>query len=163
MNRASKLVTWAAASLLVVSSSVIASSARADGNARIEFPVNVFFPNPCNNENVNLQGASDVMYHTNPTGNGGTHYGVHVRFKGNGSGNQGNDYNVTLMANGEFDAPSSTIGTTLHFQMTYHAEFISKGKAPNFSLEGVIDVGVDNGQPTTIVIVLPFVNAVCKG
>jgi len=162
MVGASKLASWAAASLLLASS-LIAGGARADGNARIEFPITVFFPNPCNGENVSLQGAADVTYHTNPTGTGGTHYGVEVRFKGDGTGNQGNAYVVSLMANGQFDAPTSTVGSTLHFQMTYHAEFISKGKAPNFSLEGQIDVGVDNGQPVNLVIVLPFVNAVCKG
>jgi hypothetical protein len=162
MTRTSKLATWAAASVLLVTSSGIAGLARADGNARFSFPISVFFPNPCNNENVGLQGAVDVTYHTNAAG-GGAHYSVHVRFKGNGTGNQGNAYNVSLMANGDFDAPTSTIGTTLHFQMPYHAEFISKGKAPNFSLEGTIDVGVDNGQPVNIVIVLPFVNAICKG
>ena len=163
MIRASKLATWAAASVLLVSSTVIPSMARADGNARIEFPISVFFPNPCNSENVSLQGAADVMYHTNPTGAGGAHYVVEVRFKGKGSGNLGNDYVVSLLANGQFDAPTSTVGSTLHFQTTYHAEFISKGNAPNFSLEGTIDVGVDNGKPINIVIVLPFVNAVCKG
>jgi hypothetical protein len=163
MFRASKLVTWAAASLLLVGCSVIASVARADGNARVEFPISVLFPNPCNSENVTLHGAADIMYHTNATGAGGAHYVVEVRFKGKGSGNLGNDYVVSLMANGQFDAPTSTVGTTLHFQTTYHAEFISKGSAPNFSLEGTIDVGVDNGVPTNIVIVLPFANAVCKG
>ena len=125
-------------------------------------PISVFFPNPCNNENVSLKGPADVTYHTNTT-SGGAHYSVHVSFKGTGSGNKGNDYVVTLTANGDFDAPSSTVGTTLHFQMPYHAEFVSKGKAPNFSLEGTIDVGVDNGKPVNIVIVFPFVNAVCKG
>ncbi len=163
MVLASKLTRWTAASLLLISTSGIAGMARADGNARFDFPISVFFPNPCNGENVSLQGAADVTYHANATGGGGTHYGVHVRFKGNGSGNQGNSYNVSLMANGEFDAPSSTVGPTNNFQMTYHAEFISKGKAPNFSLEGTIQVGVLNGQPVNIVIVLPFVNAVCKG
>jgi hypothetical protein len=163
MIHASRLATWAAASVLLVSCSVIPSMARADGNARIDFPINVFFPNPCNSENVSLQGAADVMYHTNTTGAGGNHYGVEVRFKGTGTGNLGNNYVVSLLANGQFDAPTSTVGTTLHFQTTYHAEFISKGKAPNFSLEGTIDVGVDNGVPVNIVIVLPFVNAVCKG
>jgi len=160
MIRASKLATWAA--VLLLCSTPIAGTARADGNARIDFPISVFFPNPCNSENVSLHGAVDVMYHTNAAG-GGAHYSVHVEFKGKGSGNQGNDYVVSLIANGNFDAPTGTVGTTLHFLMPYHAEFISKGKAPNFSLEGTIDVGVDNGVPTNIVIVLPFVNAVCKG
>jgi len=60
MFRASKLVTWAAASLLLVGCSVIASVARADGNARVEFPISVLFPNPCNSENVTLHGAADI-------------------------------------------------------------------------------------------------------
>src|SRR5215471_348128 len=103
MVDASKLASWAAASLLLASS-LIAGGARADGNARIEFPITVFFPNPCNGENVSLQGAADVMYHANAAG-AGAHYGVHVRFKGDGSGSLGNGYVVSLMANGEFDAP----------------------------------------------------------
>ena len=161
MALASKQTRWAALALLLCST-VIAGAVRAD-NARIDFPIAVFFPNPCNSENVSLQGAADVSYHANATGAGGTHYSVHLQFKGKGSGNLGNNYNVSLIANGEFDAPTSTVGTTLHFQMPYHAEFTSTGKAPNFSLEGSVDVGVDNGKPVNIVIVLPFVNAVCKG
>jgi hypothetical protein len=162
MIRPSKLATWAAVSVLLVSSSVIAGIARADGTARIEFPISVFFPNPCNSENVSLQGAANVTYHTNPAGPA-TVYVVQVNFNGKGSGNQGNGYVVTLLAGGQFNAPTSTVGNTLHFQMPYHAEFISKGKAPDFSLGGTIDVGVQNGQPVNIVIVLPFVNAVCRG
>ena len=112
MIRASKLATWAA--VLLLCSTPIAGTARADGNARIDFPISVFFPNPCNSENVSLHGAVDVMYHTNAAG-GGAHYSVHVEFKGKGSGNQGNDYVVSLIANGNFERVCSVAHTTIGY------------------------------------------------
>lgn len=141
MHRTWKLATVA----LVVGVVGAAGLAFAGGSTHNEFNGTAGLHNPCNGENLSVSGPLDIQYHEN-AGGGGTHYAVHLTFKGTGSGSQGNSYRTSFVANQQFDTPSGPTPNGMYFDVPFHAQIISQGSASNFSAEGTLRVTVVNGS-----------------
>jgi hypothetical protein len=90
--------------VLVLTSGV--STIQAAGASHNSFTGIVgFLVNPCNGESVVASGPVKLVYTE-----GDDNFGPHLNFKAKGTGNQGNDYNVSYEANAHFDAPSAVLG-----------------------------------------------------
>ena len=114
---------------------------RAASNAHTAFGGTVGVTNPCNAEFVGAAGPVKIVYVE-----GEDHFVVHLTFKAAGVGNQGNSYQFSFVANGQFDAPTAVSGTT-QFVVPVHGRVVTKGKAPNFDWDLNIRVHVIGGQP----------------
>ena len=68
---------------------------------------------------------------------------AHLRFKGEGTATNGDAYKLSFIANFNFDAVST------FYDLPFHAVYVGKGKAPNFSATGTVRVFVNGaGLPT---------------
>ena len=112
------------------------------GNESTSFGGGIGVFNPCNGAFVSATGPVDVHVVTNT--NGATPMvSVHMVFKATGTDSNGDAYRMSFIANGNFDAVSGT------YDVPYHAEFVGKGSASNFSGDGIVRVFVTAaGVPT---------------
>jgi hypothetical protein len=86
----------------------------------------------CYNSIVWVPGSTEVDFHKN-----GKHAGVHVLFH-----NAGQEYQVNLEANQQFDKVAS------NYFVPFHSVFVSLNGGSNFKMDGTLNIGVDaNGTP----------------
>jgi len=76
--------------------------------------------NPCNGELVSVLGPLNINVQTN-TSPETPHVSVHVRFKGIGAATNGDEYQLSFIANSTFD----TVATV--YDVPYHSVFVGKG------------------------------------
>jgi hypothetical protein len=116
---------------------VVASAAvvRADGT--LNLTVGSFQFNPCNNESV--RGTVDAHLVVQVNKNTGR-VKVHRSFHGTLSGNQGNTYQISSVANDFFDAPQP------FYDVEYHNNVIGLGDAPDFEVWGRTQIHVNANQ-----------------
>jgi hypothetical protein len=131
---------------------VVASAAvlRADGTLKMTAISTMV--NPCNGETV--RGPVDVLIgvHANPNG----HVQVHRSFHGTLDGNQGNTYQVSSIANAQFD------NTFPYFYVIEgRNNVIGLGGAPDFEVTLRIRVDVDADQQP-VGYAAAVTGAVCK-
>jgi hypothetical protein len=112
---------------------------------------------PCNGEVVPFNGDIDVIVHGNQTP-GGVHVVISDNVHGTGTGSQGNDYILSAQGNDQFEVP--TVDGV--YVVPFHAEIISEGAAPNFSVEGADEVIVSGGQVTSFFL-LSVTSTTCEG
>lgn len=110
----------------------------------VHFTGGMLVQNPCNAEIVGGPGTIDVTVgvnsHTN--GQGDPVVNAHVSFHGELPGSLGNTYRVSFTGSEQFNAFSNP------YVVPYHSNVIGKGKAPNFRMDGNINVFVNgNGDP----------------
>ncbi len=106
---------------------------------------------PCNGESVGVLGPVKIVYHA-PNGDSQGQYSINSTFIGTGTGNQGNRYHVSAIANGHFDAPTGDFGSFQTFALPLKLDFISRGAAPNFRLEATTIIFVVNGKAVAALI-----------
>jgi hypothetical protein len=96
----------------------------------------------CMEASVSLTGAIDIGVQTN-TEPDQPMVSVHMNWQAQGSATNGADYRMSQSAFAKFDAVAAT------YDVPYHSVFIGKGKATNFTMDGIIKVYVDAaGFPT---------------
>jgi hypothetical protein len=123
---------------LVVAAVLALASPLFAGNESTSFGGGIGVTNPCNGAFVSATGPVDVHVETNTQG-----ASVHMVFKATGSDSNGASYRMSFIANGNFDTVSGA------YDVPYHAEFIGKGSASNFTGEGLVRVFVTaDGVPT---------------
>jgi hypothetical protein len=145
------------------STTILASAPQScEGTSRVTIPGAVNIVNRCNGEALAATGPVSIVFHSNERGDGGTHSNIHLKLKGEVTGNQGNEYILNLVANGQFDAPSGTDGQRQYYDLPFHAEVISEGSAPNLEFEGTVRVFVLNCEPVTATII-SITNFECHG
>jgi hypothetical protein len=129
---------------LVACVALATSPAIAAGAARAEFGGGAGFFNSCNSEFVSGTGPITIVYIDH-----GDSFSVHFTFQiRNAVGNKGNTYVMNFIANGDFDAPSFIGAGFTRFDVPLHSEIVSKGGAPNFELDAIMQVFVNSsGQP----------------
>jgi hypothetical protein len=106
---------------------------------------------PCNGESVSVLGPVKLVYHAPNGGSQGQH-NINSTFIGTGTGNQGNRYHVSAIANGHFDAPTGDFGSFQTFVLPLSLNFVSQGAAPNFKLEATTTIFVVNGKAVAALI-----------
>src|SRR5262245_20641146 len=132
----------------------------ADARARhTEFTGGIGIVNPCNGEVIVGTGPVKIVYVESAAG---THFVVHHSFMVKTEGSLGNDYVLSLMANGQFDAPTGGGPGFIFFDVPVHSEVISNGGAPNFSFDLGVRVFVANGVATGSILIGPSAT-VCHG
>jgi hypothetical protein len=118
------------------------------GTTHMTLPfTNFVVQNPCNGEVVPFAGQVDIIVHGNQNGQDG-HVVISDNTHATGTGDQGNDYILSAQGNSQFD--SATVDGT-YFQ-PFHAEIISEGAAPNYSVEGTYVVVVSGGVVTSFAV-----------
>lgn len=90
----------------------------------------------CLGASVSLTGQVDIGVQTN-TEPDQPMVSVHMNWKAQGTGTNGGEYRMSQSAFANFDAVAST------YDVPYHSVFIGKGKATNFTMDGIIKVYVD--------------------
>jgi hypothetical protein len=106
------------------------------GNEHNTFNGGIGVGNPCNGLVVSATGPVDVVVETN-TAPATPLVSVHLRFKAEGSATNGDVYKLSFMANSNFDAVAP------FYDVPFHAVFVGKGNAPNFSAIGSVRVFVN--------------------
>ena len=122
---------------------VMTAGLSAAGNTHSSFGGGLGATNPCNGEGISATGPIKIVYVEDDG-----HYVVHFSFKATGVGNQGNTYQFTFSANGQFAEPTTDNGTVSTFELPVNGQAISKGGAPNFEWDLGIRVFVVNGKAT---------------
>lgn len=140
-----------AALLFVALAFVAESRVSADRAEHTQFMGGIGLISPCNGESVSVLGPVKIVYHALNGGTKGQH-SINSTFIGTGTGNQGNSYHVSAIANGHFDAPTGDFGSFQTFVLPLKLEFISRGAAPNFSLEATTTIFVVNGKAVAALI-----------
>jgi hypothetical protein len=108
--------------------------------------------NPCNSELVTGNITIRIVVTTTQTGNGETKVNVHHSSHGLLTGNQGNEYQISRIAKGQFDAISN------EYIIPWRGEFVGKGDAPNFSADATLRVFTNaNNEPVGSQGLLPVV------
>lgn len=151
-----------AALLVIAQANAIFGKPPTDGAEHTQFLGGVGLLNPCNNEGVSVTGPVKIVYHEVEPGGGDEEYSLHLTFSGDGVGNQGNQYRMSFIANEQFSAPTEDFGSFQTFVMPFRANFVSRGGAPNFELEGSIKVFVVNGKAVGAFITA-FSGSTCHG
>jgi hypothetical protein len=149
-----RTVAMLVALLLCLSVANVKSSARPLDNTT-SFTGSFQLVNPCNGETVTGPIDVYIVVSTALTGNGTLKVNVHHNSHGTLNGNQGNEYQVSRRAKGQFDAISST------YVITWMGEFIGTGAAPNFTAEGTLRVFV-NAQNEPTGSTLTSLSTVCR-
>jgi hypothetical protein len=98
---------------------------------------------PCNGEIVGFTGETAVIFHSNQSGSG-MHVVISDTAQATGTGNLGNSYILSAQGNEQFDRP--TVDGT--YDVPFHAEIISEGAAPNFTVDGTDTAVVSGGVLT---------------
>ena len=127
-----------------------AGPVHADGVVRVEVAGELSFDGVCSDESVTVRGPLKLQYHEE------AHHTVHLTLQATGVGSLGNTYRASAVANQHFAAPSAVEGSTLVFTVPLRIKGISTGGAPNFTIDALANVFVENGKPTgarTIAIV----------
>src|SRR5690348_10748747 len=88
-------------SAAISAAAISAAAVRPDGTLKITTTSTQF--NPCNGEMVSGLVDVELVVQTNESSNG-THVKVHRSFHGTLTGNQGNTYKVSSIANDQLDA-----------------------------------------------------------
>ena len=125
---------------MVLLGCVLASAAvvRADGT--LNLTVGAIQINPCNGEFV----FGDVDAHLLVQVNENTgKVKVHRSFHGTLSGNQGNTYQISSIANDFFDAPQP------YYDVEFHNNVSGLGSAPNFEVVATTRIFVNANQEPT--------------
>jgi hypothetical protein len=122
---------------LLCSVAVAAVGVRADGTLKITRTSTLF--NPCNGETVTGPVDVELVVQTNEKSDG-THVVVHRSFHGTLTGNQGNTYKVSSIANDQQDALAA------FYDLTFENNVIGQGDAPDFKVEGNLRVFVNATQ-----------------
>jgi len=120
---------------------VMTAGLSAASNTHSSFGGGVGTTNPCNGEGIGATGPIKIVYVEDDG-----HYVVHFSFKATGVGNQGNTYQFSFSANGQFAAPTTDDGTVSTFEVPVHGQAITKGRAPNFDWDLGIRVFVVDGK-----------------
>ena len=129
-----------------------AGSVHAAGAERVEVAGELSFDGVCSDESVTVRGPLKLQYHYHE----GAHHTVHLTLQATGVGSLGNTYHVSAVANQDFAAPSAVEGSALVFTVPLRIKGSSTGGAPNFTIDALANVFVENGKPTgarTIAIV----------
>ena len=133
LNSKTRLTGFVAMFACAVMASAVAL--RADGNLKMQATTTLV--NPCNGETVT--GLVDVLLGVHANSDG--HVKVHRSFHGTLEGNQGNTYQVSSMANAQFDNT---------FPYYYVVEgtnnVVGLGDAPDFEVSLRIRVDVNSNQ-----------------
>ena len=96
---------------------------------------------PCIQKVVSVTGPVSLQVQTVETPNS-TMVSIHGRFKMEGTDTSSNQYKSTFQMNANFDAKSAA------YVVPYSSVFIGQGGAPNFKMEGNINIYVDaSGTP----------------
>ena len=123
---------------LVVAGVLVMAAPLLAGNESTSFGGGIGVTNPCNGAFVSATGPVDVHVETTTQG-----ASVHLVFKATGSDTSGASYRMSFIANGDFDAVAGT------YDVPYHAVFVGKGSASNFTGDGTVRVFVTaDGVPT---------------
>ncbi len=138
-------VLMPAALFFVALAFVAETRVSADQAEHTQFMGGIGLVSPCNGEGVSVLGPVKIVYHA-PNGGSQGQYSINSTFIGTGTGNQGNRYHVSAIANGHFDAPTGDFGSFQTFVLPLKLEFISQGAAPNFRLEATTTIFVVNGK-----------------
>lgn len=117
--------------------SILPINANAASDNTLMFTGNFGLVNPCNGELTLGPIAVKIVVTTATTGNGDVKVNVHHTSHGLLSGNQGNEYQISRHAKGQFDAIAT------EYVVTWSGEFIGKGSTPNFSAQGPLKVFVN--------------------
>jgi hypothetical protein len=117
-----------------------AAAVRADGTLRLTTTSTLL--NPCNGELVTGLVDVELVVQTNES-NGGTHVVVHRSFHGTYTGNQGNTYKVSSIANDQLDALAP------FYDLTFENNVIGHGQTPDFTAAGNLRVFVNANQEPT--------------
>jgi hypothetical protein len=140
--------------MVVLALAAPAGVSRVDAGAtHTEFAGTFFLVSPCTGEFTAATGPVKIAYNES---RGGAHHTVHLTFKSEGVGDQGNSYLVPYEANGQFDAPSGGGPGFTYFDLSGHGEAVTQGSAPNFGFELGIRVYVVAGTPTGAQFIAPF-------
>lgn len=125
---------------MVLLGCVVASAAvvRADGT--LNLPVNASNYNACNGETAT--GTVDAHLLVQVNENTGQ-VKVHRSFHGTLTGNQGNTYQVSSIANDFFDAPAP------YYDVEFHNNVAGLGGAPSFEVLGTSRIFVNANQEPT--------------
>ena len=130
----------AIAAMLLSMTPVSAAPSTTDNTFRFEGTFTL--QNPCNNEVVSGPIYINIVVTTTVTGNGETKVNVHHTSHGLLTGNAGNEYQISRVAKGQFDAISGS------YVIPWTGQFIGKGDAPNFEADATLRVFVDtNNNP----------------
>lgn len=125
---------------VVCSAAISAAAVRADGTLKLTGTSTLV--NPCNGELVTGSVDVELVVQTNESNNG-THVVVHRSFHGTLTGNQGNTYKVSSIANDQLDALAS------YYDLSFENNVIGHGKAPDFEVAGTLRVFVNANQEPT--------------
>jgi hypothetical protein len=115
------------------------------GSSHTSFDCSVGLVNPCNGEFVALYAPCSNLYHENSNKNG-SHYKLQMTIIGSADGNQGNTYNVSFIANGQFDAPTGASGNLTWFDTPYQSNWAGLAGAPGFGATGTVRLWVVGGE-----------------
>lgn len=119
-----------------------AGVAGADGATHSSFAGTFGGTNPCTGEVVALEGSVKIVYREGTNSAGGTHVGVHLRFRASGTGDHDNAYRAKWVANEHFDQVAAS------YEVQAHGVVVGKGATPNFHTTGTIEVSVVDGEVT---------------
>ncbi len=125
------------------------------------FSGNFGLQNPCNAEIVQGPIQIHIVVTTTQTGNGDIKVNVHHSSHGLLTGSQGNEYEISRTAKGQFNAvsPAYPLGG---YVIPWRGEFVGKGTAPNFIADGELRVWVNaQNEPIGSQLVLP-INRTCS-
>ena len=136
---------------------VMTAGLGAASNAHTSFTGGLGFTNPCNGEGIGATGPTKIVYVEDDD-----HFVVHWSFKATGVGSQGNTYQFSFSANGQFTAPTTDDGIVSTFDLPVHGQAITKGGAPNFDWDLGIRVFVVNGKATGSLFIGPSTTT-CHG
>jgi len=133
--------TWVRLGIGVVCGVVVSAAAvRADGTLKITRTSTL--TNPCNGEVVSGPVDVELVVQTNESNNG-THVVVHRSFHGTLTGDQGNSYKVSSIANDQLDALAP------YYDLTFENNVIGLGRTPDFDIVGSLRVFVNANQEPT--------------
>ena len=137
LGNSTRVVGLGVAVLCVV---ISAGAVGADGTLKITRTSTLF--NPCNGETVSGPVDVELVVQTNESHNG-THVVVHRSFHGTLTGNQGNTYKVSSMANDQLDALAP------FYDVPFENNVIGHGQVPDFTAAGTVRVFVNANQEPT--------------
>lgn len=129
-----RLIIVAIVTMLLGTTAFNANSTAATVDNTFTFSGNFGLVNPCNGELVSGPITIRIVVTTTQTGNGETKVNVHHTSHGLLTGNQGNEYQVSRHAKGQFDTVSN------QYVIPWTGNFIGKGDAPNFTADATLRV-----------------------